>query len=204
MGLSIFSSIFMCAATGVVVRYTRHLKPLILIGFAINILGLGLMIRFRGTENSQGELAMSQVIRGLGVGMIGFPIQAAVQSMTRHERECWFLPCLQVNEFWRCMFYMDRRRCYHLIVSRHLLPIRWYRIFYRVRAVTLPPFFISSTNVRLRSYQRSYLDQFAREAISCISWRRNSGSISLRQSIWLYFGESWYKFNRANRDFSSL
>lgn len=56
----------MCASAGVLVRYTRRLKPIIFAGFVLNILGLGLMIRFRSQDNTQGELAMSQVIRGMG------------------------------------------------------------------------------------------------------------------------------------------
>lgn len=68
------------------VRYTRHLKPLIIIGTCFDILGIGLMIKFRQADNTQGELAISQIIRGVGEGLIGFPVQAAVQSMTRHER----------------------------------------------------------------------------------------------------------------------
>lgn len=33
----------------------------------------GLMIRYRGSTNSQGDLAMVQVVRGIGSGFIGFP-----------------------------------------------------------------------------------------------------------------------------------
>lgn len=45
------------------------------------------MIRYRGSTNSQVELAMVQVVRGVGAGFIGFPTQAAIQSVTKHERE---------------------------------------------------------------------------------------------------------------------
>ena len=45
------------------------------------------MIRYRQSSNSQVELAIVQVVRGLGAGCIGFPVQAAIQSAAKHERE---------------------------------------------------------------------------------------------------------------------
>ncbi|KAL8279884.1 hypothetical protein RQP46_007734 [Phenoliferia psychrophenolica] len=70
---------------GVVTRYTRRLKPLIIFGFCVEILAIGLMIRYRTSTNSQAELAIVQVIRGFGVGCIGFPVQAAIQTEAKHE-----------------------------------------------------------------------------------------------------------------------
>lgn len=45
------------------------------------------MIRYRGAGATQGDLAAVQVVRGLGVGAISFPLQASIQSVTKHERE---------------------------------------------------------------------------------------------------------------------
>lgn len=45
----------------------------------------GLMIRYRRADNSQAELGMVQVIRGLGSAGIGFPVQAAIQAAAGHE-----------------------------------------------------------------------------------------------------------------------
>ena len=80
----------MAFITGLLARYTRRLKPLIIIGFCIEVLGLGLMIRFRTATNSQVELAVVQAVRGIGVGMIGFPVQAAIQSASKHDRSSSF------------------------------------------------------------------------------------------------------------------
>ena len=57
------------------------------------------MIRFRGNSNSLGDLAMMQVLKGLGLGLISFPtqvrsarfcvlltFQTAVQVASKHER----------------------------------------------------------------------------------------------------------------------
>lgn len=43
------------------------------------------MIKFRSASNTQGELAVSQVIRGIAEGLIGFPVQASVQAMSKPE-----------------------------------------------------------------------------------------------------------------------
>ena len=62
------------------------LKPFIVAGAVIQCLALGLMIRFRGQSNSLGDLATMQVLKGLGLGLISFPTQNAVQMASKHER----------------------------------------------------------------------------------------------------------------------
>ncbi|KAK4056011.1 hypothetical protein OIO90_003006 [Microbotryomycetes sp. JL221] len=80
-----FSGTLVAAANGVLVRYIRYLKPIIVVGFVLEVLAFGLMIRYRESTNSQGELAMVQVVRGVAVGCIGFPLQATIQSVVKHE-----------------------------------------------------------------------------------------------------------------------
>lgn len=48
---------------GLAARYFRVLKPIIICGFCIQILGTGLMLRYRTSTNSQAELAVVQLIR---------------------------------------------------------------------------------------------------------------------------------------------
>ncbi|KAK4049011.1 hypothetical protein OIV83_004372 [Microbotryomycetes sp. JL201] len=80
-----FSGTLVAAANGILVRYIRYLKPIIIVGFVLEVLAFGLMIRYRESTNSQGELAMVQVVRGVAVGCIGFPLQASIQSVVKHE-----------------------------------------------------------------------------------------------------------------------
>ncbi|BGP15718.1 hypothetical protein JCM10213_006111 [Rhodosporidiobolus nylandii] len=80
-----FTSTLTAAAMGIVVRYLRYLKPILIFGFCIEVLAFGLMIRYRGTGATTGDLIAVQVIRGLGVGSISFPLQASIQSVTSHE-----------------------------------------------------------------------------------------------------------------------
>ncbi|GAA5859365.1 hypothetical protein JCM1840_004582 [Sporobolomyces johnsonii] len=80
-----FTGTLTAAVMGLVVRYVRYLKPIIIFGFCVEVLAFGLMIRYRGATASQGDLAVVQLVRGFGVGCIGFPVQAAIQSVTKHE-----------------------------------------------------------------------------------------------------------------------
>lgn len=81
-----FTSLITAFFTGLLARYTRRLKPIIVFGFCMEVLGMGLMIRFRTATNSQVELVFVQAIRGIGAGMISFPLQAAIQSASTHDR----------------------------------------------------------------------------------------------------------------------
>ncbi|GAA5923509.1 uncharacterized protein JCM15063_003670 [Sporobolomyces koalae] len=83
--LASFVSTLTAAFMGIVARYVRYLKPIVIFGFCVEILSFGLMIRYRGTGATQGDLAAVQVVRGLGVGAISFPLQASIQSVTKHE-----------------------------------------------------------------------------------------------------------------------
>ncbi|KAJ9099689.1 hypothetical protein QFC20_005621 [Naganishia adeliensis] len=80
------SGTIMAVAAGFAVRYTRRVKYVVIFGFICQTLGTGLMIRFRTSTNSRAELAAVQVVRGFGSGCISFPIQAALQSASKHER----------------------------------------------------------------------------------------------------------------------
>lgn len=81
------SGTVMAVAAGFAVRYTRRIKYVVIFGFICQTLGTGLMIRFRTSTNSRAELAAVQIVRGFGSGCISFPIQAALQSASKHERE---------------------------------------------------------------------------------------------------------------------
>ncbi|KAI5449653.1 hypothetical protein NCC49_004203 [Naganishia albida] len=83
--ISSLSGTVMAVAAGFAVRYTRRIKYVVIFGFICQTLGTGLMIRFRTSTNSRAELAAVQVVRGFGAGCISFPIQAALQSASKHE-----------------------------------------------------------------------------------------------------------------------
>lgn len=47
--------------TGVLTRYFRYIKPFLVLGFCVEVLGLGLMIRFRQSTNPIRELIGVQI-----------------------------------------------------------------------------------------------------------------------------------------------
>lgn len=85
--LASFTSTLTAAVMGIAVRYIRYLKVIIIFGFCIEVLAFGLMIRYRGAGATAGDLAAVQVVRGIAVGSISFPVQAAIQSVTKRECE---------------------------------------------------------------------------------------------------------------------
>ncbi|WRT66018.1 uncharacterized protein IL334_002969 [Kwoniella shivajii] len=66
-------------------RRFRTLKPIIIFGFLVEVLALGLMVRYRTSTNTQGELAVVQLLRGAANGFIPFPTQALIQAAAPHE-----------------------------------------------------------------------------------------------------------------------
>lgn len=80
-----FAATVVAIIAAIATRYIRRLKPVLIMGFAIQTLAYGLMIRFRQSSNSQAEVIIVQILKGFGIGMISFPAQAVIQSATAHE-----------------------------------------------------------------------------------------------------------------------
>ncbi|WWC98434.1 hypothetical protein V866_005325 [Kwoniella sp. B9012] len=68
-----------------IARRFRVLKPIIIFGMALETLATGLMLKYRTSHSSQGELAIVQVLRGAATGFISYPIQALLQAAAPHE-----------------------------------------------------------------------------------------------------------------------
>lgn len=63
----------------------RTLKWFIVLGFCFQLLGTGLMIRYRTSTNSYAELVVVQLIRGIATGMLPYPTQSLIQAASPHE-----------------------------------------------------------------------------------------------------------------------
>jgi SIT family siderophore-iron:H+ symporter-like MFS transporter len=50
------------------------------------MLGTGLMIRYRTSTNSNAELYLVQIIRGMASAFIPYPCQSLIQSAAPHEQ----------------------------------------------------------------------------------------------------------------------
>ncbi|GAA5890438.1 hypothetical protein JCM6882_002921 [Rhodosporidiobolus microsporus] len=74
------------AVVGIAARYIRYLKPIVIAGFILDVLALGLYVRFRNGDPSQGAIAGVQVLRGIAGGMIGYPLSAAIQTVATRDQ----------------------------------------------------------------------------------------------------------------------
>ncbi|BFZ60556.1 hypothetical protein YB2330_001593 [Saitoella coloradoensis] len=81
-----FTSTAVALLCGLAIRYTGRYKWYGFAGVPIYILGLGLMIHFRGPHSSDALIVMTQVISGLGAGFINITAQLAVQASVTHQQ----------------------------------------------------------------------------------------------------------------------
>ena len=70
---------------GIVISYTHHYKYYITIGSAIYLLGIGLMIRYRVQGSSTSQIVGTQVVVGIGGGLVNVPAQLGVQASVAHQ-----------------------------------------------------------------------------------------------------------------------
>ncbi|AOW02244.1 YALI0C02541p [Yarrowia lipolytica CLIB122] len=68
------------------IRYTYRLKPTIILGGCLYMLGLGLTYRYRQPDNSLAQFIIAQVIEGLGTGMIQYPVLVLIQAVVSHKQ----------------------------------------------------------------------------------------------------------------------
>lgn len=54
----------------------------VLFGFTVQTLAYGLMIRFRQSTNGDGEIIAVQIMKGIGIGCISFPLQVGGGGIT--------------------------------------------------------------------------------------------------------------------------
>lgn len=80
-----FSATVVAIIGAILVRHFRRLKPALILGFTVQTLAYGLMIRFRQSTNSRAEIIIVQILKGFGIGLISFPAQAVIQSACAHE-----------------------------------------------------------------------------------------------------------------------
>ncbi|KAG5355451.1 Siderophore iron transporter mirC [Yarrowia sp. C11] len=69
-----------------VIKYSNRLKPIIVVGGCLYMLGLGLTYRYRQPYHSLAQFIVAQAIEGLGTGMIQFPVLVMIQSVVSHRQ----------------------------------------------------------------------------------------------------------------------
>ena len=80
-----FTSTVASICISLVIKYTRHYKYYITIGACIYLLGVGLMIRYREESSSTSQIVGTQIVIGIGGGLINVPAQLGVQAAVSHS-----------------------------------------------------------------------------------------------------------------------
>lgn len=86
------------AATGLlislIVKWTGNVKWVVLGGTSIKLIGAGLMLRYSNPEANLTQIVFSQIISGMGTGMVSIVVQTAVQAVARHQGQSSYQFCL--------------------------------------------------------------------------------------------------------------
>jgi SIT family siderophore-iron:H+ symporter-like MFS transporter len=86
-----FCSVITGILLGLVIVRARRLKPFIVFGTCLFMVSFGIMVRFRGGEESKSGLIGAQVLLGIAGGFFAYPTQASIQAATQHERTSIFI-----------------------------------------------------------------------------------------------------------------
>lgn len=80
---------FMATVTGLIVslliKHVRRYRIFVTLGSVVYVLGLALMIRYRTQESSLVVIAGTQILIGVGGGMLNVPTQLGVQASASHQ-----------------------------------------------------------------------------------------------------------------------
>ena len=79
-----FTSTVTAICISICIKYTRHYKFYITAGACIYLMGIGLMIRYRSLGSSTGQIVGTQIVMGIGGGMLNVPAQLGVQAAVSH------------------------------------------------------------------------------------------------------------------------
>ena len=82
-----FCSVIVGPLVGLVVYRVRRLKIFIIVGTCLFMVAFGLLIRFRGSPNSEGRIGViaGQVVLGIAGGLFPYTAQASLQVGLKHE-----------------------------------------------------------------------------------------------------------------------
>lgn len=79
-----FTSTVAALAISFIIKYTKHYKYYITAGSAVYLLGIGLMIRYRVQGSTIAQIVGTQIVMGIGGGMLNVPTQLGVQASVSH------------------------------------------------------------------------------------------------------------------------
>jgi hypothetical protein len=80
-----FASTVSSIVISLVIKYTKHYKYYMMAGIFVYMLGIGLMLRYRNINATEAQVIMTQIIVGIGGGMLNVPAQLGVQASSLHQ-----------------------------------------------------------------------------------------------------------------------
>ncbi|KIW02141.1 uncharacterized protein PV09_06627 [Verruconis gallopava] len=81
-----FTSTVSSIAVSFMIKYTAHYKYFITAGACIYLMGMGIMFHYRNEGASTGTLIGTQLVIGIGGGMLNVPTQLGVQASASHQQ----------------------------------------------------------------------------------------------------------------------
>lgn len=80
-----FTSTIAAFTVSILIKYTRRYRKFVTIGCVIYIVGLLLMLLYRREGSSQVQILGTQIIVGIGGGLLNVPVQLGVQASASHQ-----------------------------------------------------------------------------------------------------------------------
>lgn len=80
-----FTATITAIIVSLIIKKTKHYKYLVVLGTVIYVLGLTLMMRYRTAEATTAMIVGTQVVVGIGGGMVNVPAQLGVQASASHQ-----------------------------------------------------------------------------------------------------------------------
>ncbi|KAF2719548.1 putative siderophore-dependent iron transporter [Polychaeton citri CBS 116435] len=88
-----FASTVTSLVVSFVIKYTHHYKYFVTLGACVYLLGLGLMIQYRVEGVGTSIIVATQMIIGVGGGMLNVPAQLGVQASASHQEVATATAC---------------------------------------------------------------------------------------------------------------
>lgn len=80
-----FTSTIAAFSVSLLIKYTRRYRIYVTIGCVVYMTGLALMLTYRGEGASHFQVLGTQVIVGIGGGLVNVPVQLGVQASASHQ-----------------------------------------------------------------------------------------------------------------------
>ncbi|KAL7274873.1 hypothetical protein RUND412_002206 [Rhizina undulata] len=80
-----FASTASAILVSLLIKYTNHYKYYMVLGICVYAMGIGLMVKYRNADSSEVQIIFTQIVVGIGGGMVNVPAQLGVQASALHQ-----------------------------------------------------------------------------------------------------------------------